>query len=290
MILEVFNKKLIQYLFPDTFNLKETITTPVTKKPPLQAGKSRSRMSTKKVESGHFYSSKEDDDIYDSSVISSPGSSYRSDDEEWTIIDPKTDRKFIEDVRKKILQCVSNKTDTNYDTIQEENEDQEHIRALDDEIEFREAQIKALNDEMESLRVECGINVNHKDYEKDKSNSNEENAAEEFHETDDKEEYPSRKDITHFIRNASVFEDDNHQTAILHIVRNYIKDVKKKSVMKILDDYMKGDEDSDDAEDAIFLISEILSKKWKLSRSSGTPSALTKTTIITTKIIILKKI
>ena len=218
-------------------------------------------MSTKKVESGHFYSSKEDDDIYDSSVISSPGSSYRSDDEEWTIIDPKTDRKFIEDVRKKILQCVSNKTDTNYDTIQEENEDQEHIRALDDEIEFREAQIKALNDEMESLRVECGINVNHKDYEKDKSNSNEENAAEEIHETDDTEEYPSRKDITHFIRNASVFEDDNHQTAILHIVRNYIKDVKKKSVMKILDDYMKGDEDSDDAEDAIFLISEILSKK-----------------------------
>ena len=249
-----------KHLFPDTFNLKETLTIPVTKKPPLQAGKSRSRMSSKKVETRHFNCSKDDDDINDSSAISSPGSSYRSDDEEWTIIDPKTDRKFIEDVRKKILQCVSNKTDINYDTIHEENEEQENcIRALNNEIEYREAELKALNDEMENLRVECGIAGNLTDY--DKSNPNVENDADKFTETDDKEEYPSRKEIAEFIRNASVFEDDNHQAAIFRVVRDYIKDVKKKSVMNILDNYLTGDEDSDDAEDAIFLISEVLSKK-----------------------------
>ena len=219
-------------------------------------------MFNKRVDSSYFSQAKGEDDIHDSNVISSPGSSYRSEDEEWTIIDPKTDRKFIDDVRKKILQCVSNKTDSTNFAEDNKIEDENNIRALDDEIQFREAQIKALNDEMENLRVECGINGNHLDCEQHKSISTDKNHTDEDNDTDDDEEYPTRKDITNYIRDAKIFEDDIHQSSLFGIVKSYVKNVKKISVMKILDNYLTGDEDSDDAEDAIFLISEVLSKKW----------------------------
>ena len=218
-------------------------------------------MFNKRVDSSYFSLAKGEDDIHDSNVISSPGSSYRSEDEEWTIIDPKTDRKFIDDVRKKILQCVSNKTDSTNFAEDNKIEDENNIRALDDEIQFREAQIKALNDEMENLRVECGINGNHLDCEQHKSISTDKNHTDEDNDTDDDEEYPTRKDITNYIRDAKIFEDDIHQSSLFGIVKSYVKNVKKISVMKILDNYLTGDEDSDDAEDAIFLISEVLSKK-----------------------------
>jgi len=89
----------------DTFNLKEDCTIPVTKKPPLQIGVSK-KMSHKLPE---FQAEL---DYHDSSARSSPSVSNMSEKsdknhEEWVVVEPKADKEFLENVRKRIMSCVN---------------------------------------------------------------------------------------------------------------------------------------------------------------------------------------
>jgi len=89
----------------DTFNLKEDSTVPVTRKPPLQTGASK-KMSHKLPE---FQA---EQDYHDTSARSSPSVSIMSEKsdknhEEWVVVDPKADKEFLENVRKRIMSCVS---------------------------------------------------------------------------------------------------------------------------------------------------------------------------------------
>ena len=88
-------------------------------------------------------------------------------------------------------------------------------------------------------------------------NDNDDN-GENYHEEEEKDadSYPSRQLITNFMRDCSLFQEDEHRQELMNIVKSYIKQVKKKSIMDIIDTILSEDEDT--AEDAIFLISEVL--------------------------------
>ena len=71
------------------------------------------------------------------------------------------------------------------------------------------------------------------------------------------EEFPRREDISEFIRSCSLYEEESHSANLMDIVKCYVKSVRKARIMKILDQYFY-EEEEDNAEDAIFLISEVL--------------------------------
>ena len=68
--------------------------------------------------------------------------------------------------------------------------------------------------------------------------------------------YPSRRIITNFVRECTIFEEDVHRQELMHIVKSYIKKVKKDKIIDIIDTILS--EEESNTEDAIFLISEVL--------------------------------
>ena len=68
--------------------------------------------------------------------------------------------------------------------------------------------------------------------------------------------YPSRNIITNFVRECTIFQEDAHRQKLMHIVKLYIKKVKKEKITNIIDTILS--EEEGNIEDAIFLISEVL--------------------------------
>ena len=73
------------------------------------------------------------------------------------------------------------------------------------------------------------------------------------------EEIPTRKDIIDYVEGEPLYEQDEHRVKIMELITKYVKDVKKKKILDILDNHAFEDEDS--VEDAVFLMSEILYSK-----------------------------
>ena len=121
-------------------------------------------------------------------------------EEEWIVIDPRADRDFINNVRKKILECVNTKSNETID-------DQELFTK-----ETENADADGIQDETEE---------------------------------------PSRSSIIDYIEHCSLFKDEYHTRALIGQIREYINNVKKKTILDIVDQ-------EEDVEDAIFLISEVL--------------------------------
>ena len=56
-------------------------------------------------------------------------------EEEWIVIDPRADRDFINNVRKKILECVKTKTNETYDDQELFVKEIENVNEIQDETE-----------------------------------------------------------------------------------------------------------------------------------------------------------
>ena len=95
------------------------------------------------------------------------------------------------------------------------------------------------------------IVVSHDEHTKDSADDHEDMKS-----NVDCEEFPRREDIARFIRSCSLYEEESHTANLMDIVKCYVKSARKAKIMKILDEYFS--EEEDNAEDAIFLISEVL--------------------------------
>ena len=159
--------------------------------------------------------------------------------DDWVLVtDPSQDRQFMDSVRRKILQCVSSASGDE-DEGQEEEILEEILEEESLEEDDREGRwdnvVKNCHDEPTNDSA---------DYHEDmKSNV-------------DCEEFPRREDIAKFIRSCSLYEEESHTANLMDIVKCYVKSARKAKIMKILDEYFS--EEEDNAEDAIFLISEVL--------------------------------
>ena len=90
----------------------------------------------------------------------------------------------------------------------------------------------------------------------DVENHQEDDELEEEEEREVDDHYPSREIITNFMRDCSLFQEEEHRQELMNIVKSYIRKVKKETIMDIIDTILS--EDEENAEDAIFLISEVL--------------------------------
>ena len=152
--------------------------------------------------------------------------------EDWVLVtDPSQDRQFMDSVRRKILQCVSTASG---DEEEEEILEEESLEEDDREGRWNNV-VKNCHDEHTK-----DSDDDHKDM---KSNV-------------DREEFPRREDIAKFISSCSLYEEESHSANLMDIVKCYVKSARKAKIMKILDEYFS--EEEDNAEDAIFLISEVL--------------------------------
>ena len=159
------------------------------------------------------------------------------DQDDWVLVtDPSQDRQFMDSVRRKILQCVSSASgeEEEEESLEEESLEEESLEEDDRESRWDNV-VKNCHDEPTNDSA---------DYHEDmKSNV-------------DCEEFPRREDIAKFIRSCSLYEEESHTANLMDIVKCYVKSARKAKIMKILDEYFS--EEEDNAEDAIFLISEVL--------------------------------
>lgn len=155
----------------------------VTRKPPLQHSPKKTFLRMDSMDSGS-----------EESLSRSSHSPEQDPEEDWIVIDPRADRDFINNVRKKILECVKTKNAEPEPILSEETETR-------NEMEF--------------------------------------------------ETEPSRSSIIDYIEQCSLFKDEYHTRALIGQIREYINNVKKKTILDIVDQ-------QEDVEDAIFLISEVL--------------------------------
>ena len=152
--------------------------------------------------------------------------------EDWVLVtDPSQDRQFMDSVRRKILQCVSTASG-----------DEEEVEVLDDE---------SLEEDDREGRWNNVVKNCHDEHTKDSADDHEDMKS-----NVDCEEFPRRGDIAQFIRSCSLYEEESHSANLMDIVKCYVKSARKAKIMKILDEYFS--EEEDNAEDAIFLISEVL--------------------------------
>ena len=149
--------------------------------------------------------------------------------------DPSQDRQFMDSVRRKILQCVSTASG-------DEDEEEEEEEILEEE---------SLEEDDRESRWDNVVKNCHDEHTKDSDDDQKDMKS-----NVDREEFPRREDIAKFIRSCSLYEEESHTANLMDIVKCYVKSARKAKIMKILDEYFS--EEEDNAEDAIFLISEVL--------------------------------
>ena len=208
-------------------------------------------------------------------------SNHESGEDDWILVDPKTDREFMDTIRRRILQCVSTNSGEEEDGVnmkentrkeaegegnmkenmREEVEEgilKENMReeAEEDwaEREKRElraslSSLNAMDDKGWDVKEELRMVPRNEDDSEDQDHG----ALKEERESD---HYPSRKIITNFVRECTIFQEDLHRQNLMHIVKSYIKKVKKEKIIDIIDTILS--EEEANTEDAIFLISEVL--------------------------------
>ena len=198
-------------------------------------------------------------------------SNHESGDDDWILVDPKTDREFMDTIRRRILQCVS--TNTEDDDQEDDQEDQKageimqrnSIEEEEEEEDWEEREKRELRASLSrsSLNVmeDKGWDVKEElrmipRNDDDEESHQEDDAFEEGEKEREVDNYPSRELITNFMQGCSLFQEDEHRQELMSIVKSYIRKVKKETIMDIIDTILSDNEEN--AEDAIFLISEVL--------------------------------
>ena len=201
-------------------------------------------------------------------------SRHGSGDEDWIMVDPKTDREFMNTIRRRILQCVSTNSEEEEGSVSEEPGETRDLmmNVMDGDEDWEEREKRKLRASMSSLTDihDNGWEMKEMmktiprhdgfkssdDVEKVAENHLDEHGTNFEEEEKESDDSPRRQLLTNFIQKSPLFKQDGHRQELMHIVKSYIKKVKKDRIMDILDTFLS--EEEDNAEDAIFLISEVL--------------------------------
>ena len=193
-------------------------------------------------------------------------SHHESGEDDWILVDPKTDREFMDTIRRRILQCVSTNSGEEDQGDHEDQKDQKagemlrNVAMKEAEDDWEDREKRELRASLSSLNMieDKGWDVKAEMRIIPRNDNDNDDDGENYHEDKEKDvdNYPSRQLIANFTRDCSLFQEDEHRQELMNIVKSYIKKVKKESIMDIIDTILSEDEDT--AEDAIFLISEVL--------------------------------
>ena len=185
-----------------------------------------------------------------------------SGDDDWILVDPKTDREFMDTIRRRILQCVSTNSCEEERDHEEDREEEALGRNAMNEAEEEDWLEREKNDLRSSMCSLPVIEDNGWDVKEDlrivsrnddETNNLHDGALENTIELND---YPSRQLVTTFLRECSLFEEDEHRQELMNMVKSYIKKIKKEKILGIVEKILS--EEEDNTEDAVFLISEVL--------------------------------